>query len=115
MSKGKSKGKNRGRKSNSKRSLFFPPKNRKIADIIKIDSPKNAESSIKKLRQLIDKGKITIDQAIKYVTVAANRSKASLNRKNLSKQERKEMRQVANLYNSFKEDLKKAKKIIGLK
>jgi len=98
-----------------KKGLFFPPKNKRIAKIIRIDTPKNAGKSIKELKKLIDKGKITIDQAIKYVTTAANRAKASLNRKNLSKKERREMKEVANIYNSFKEDLRKAKKIIGIR
>ena len=102
-------------KAKPKRTLFFPPKNKKIAEIVKIDSPKNAKVSISELRQLIDKGRITIDQAIKYVTLAANRAKASLNRKNLSKKERKEMKQVAQIYNEFKENLKKAKKLIGIR
>ncbi len=115
MAKGKSKGKNRNRKGKGKGSLFFPPKNKKMAEIIKIDSPKSAKDSIKQLRQLIDKGKITIDQAIKCVTVAANRSKAMLNRKNLSEKERKEMKKVAEIYNDFKGNLKKAKKLIGIK
>ena len=99
----------------TKKSLFFPPKNKKISKIIKIDSPKNAKNSIKQLANLIDKGKITIDQAIKYVNLAANRAKASLNRKNLSNKERKEMNQVAKIFNDFKDNLKRAKKLIGIK
>ncbi len=102
-------------KAGKKKGLFRPAKNKKIAEIIKIDSPKNARGSIKELAKMIDKGKITIDQAIKYVTTAANRAKASLNRKNLSSRERKEMKEVAKIYNSFKEDLKKAKKLIRIK
>ncbi len=102
-----------GKKGN--KGLFRPAKNKKIAEIIKIDTPKNARGSVRELAKMIDRGKITIDQAIRYVTTAANRAKASLNRKNLSKKERKEMKEVANVYNSFKEDLKKAKKLIGIK
>ena len=102
-----------GKKRN--KGLFRPAKNKKIAEIIRIDTPKNARGSIKELKKLIDKGGITINQAIKYVTTAANRATASLNRKNLSQKERKEMKEVAKVYNSFKTDLKKAKKIIGLK
>ena len=108
-SKGRNKAKSKGK------GLFSPPKNKKIAEIIRIDTPNNAKSSIKELAKLIDKGMITIDQAIKYVTTAANRAKASLNRKNLSKKERKEMKEVAKAYNDFKEDLKKAKRLIGIR
>ena len=106
------KGSNKGK---TKRGLFFPPKNKEIAEIVKIDSPKSAKKSVKQLAGLIDKGKITIDQAIKYVTLAANRSKAALNRKNLSKKEKQEFKKVTEIYNDFKENLKKAKKLIGIK
>lgn len=95
-----------------KRGLFFPPKNKKIAEIIRIDTPKNAKRSVKELSKLIKKGEITIDMAIKYVTVAANRCLAILNRKDLSSKERKEMKEVAKIYNEFKERLKKARKLI---
>jgi multidrug resistance efflux pump len=105
----------KGRSKPKSKGLFFPPKNKKIAEIIKIDTPDNAKSSIKEFARLIDKGAVTIDQAIKYVTTAANRAKASLNRKNLSSKERKEMKEVAKTYNDFKENLKKAKRLIGIR
>jgi len=107
------KGSNKGK--SKKRGLFSPAKNKEIAEIVRIDTPKNAKKSVKELAKLIDKGKITIDQAIKYVTTAANRASVSLRRKNLSSKERKEMKQVAEIYNEFKENLKKAKKLIGIR
>jgi len=108
-------GKTKNKSKSGKRGLFRPAKNKEIAEIIRIDSPKNAERSIKELRKLIDKGKITIDQAIKYVTTAANRASVSLRRKNLSQKEKREMKEVSKIYNEFKENLKKAKKLIGIK
>ncbi len=80
-----------------------------------MDSPKNARKSVKELKKLIDNGKITIDEAIKYVNCVEQRAKAQLKRKKLSKKERKEMKQVAKIYHDFKERLKKAKKILSLR
>lgn len=98
-----------------KRGLFRPAKNKEIAEIIRMDSVKGAKSSIAKLKNMIDKGEITIDEAIKYVNCVANRAKVQLNRKNLSKKEKKEFKRIAELYNDFKERLKKAKAILGLR
>ena len=107
---------NSGRKGKKGgKTLFFPPKNKEIAEIIRIDSPKNAKKSVKQLAKLIDSGKLTIDKAIKYVTLAGNRAKAGAKRKNLSRKEKQELKEVAEIYDSFKDSLKKAKKLIGIK
>ena len=103
------------REKQGRKGLFFPPKNKKIAKIIRMDSVKGAKQSISKLKELIDKGDITIDEAIKYVTCVANRADAQINRKNLSKKEKQEFRKIAKLYNDFKDRLKQAKKILGLR
>ena len=103
------------KKQEKRRGLFFPPKNKRVAEIIRMDSVKGAKHSIKELKELIDKGEITIDEAIKYTTCVANRAKVQLHRKNLSKKEKEEFRKIAKLYNDFKERLKKAKEIIGLR
>lgn len=103
------------KKQEKRRGLFFPPKNKKVAKIIRMDSVKGAKHSIAELKRLIDKGEITIDEAIKYVTCVANRAKVQENRKNLSKKEKQEFKKIAELYNDFKDRLKQAKKIIGLR
>ena len=110
MAKGKAKS-----KAKKKGGLFGPAKNKKIAEIIRMDSIKGAEQSIAKLKRLIDKGEITIDEAIKYVNCVANRAKVQERRKNLSTKEKREFKKIAKLYNDFKERLEKAKKIIGLR
>ena len=112
---GKKSNSGKKRKGNKGSGLFRPAKNKEISKIVRIDSPKGAKESVSMLRKLLDAGKITIDECIKFVTCAANRATVSLRRKNLSKKERKEMKKVAEIYNDFKEDLKKAKKILGLR
>ncbi len=103
------------KKQERRRGLFFPPKNKEIAKIIMIDSHEDAKKSVKELKELLDKGKISIDDSIEYVNCAEQRAKAQLKRKNLSAKERREMKKVAEIYNDFKKRLKKAKKIIGLR
>ena len=102
-------------KNKRKGGLFRPAKNEKIAEIIRMDSVKGAKHSIAELKKLIDKGEITIDEAIKYVNCVANRAKVQERRKNLSAKEKREFKKIAKLYDDFKERLKKAKAIIGLR
>ena len=98
-----------------KKALFRPAKNKEISKIIRMDSVRGAKHSIAELKRLIDKGEITIDEAIKYVNCVANRAKVQERRKNLSKKEKREFKKVAELYDDFKKRLEKAKKIIGLR
>ena len=85
--------------------LFRPARNEEIAEIIKIDSPENALKSCKEL----------IVKMEQYVNCAEQRAKAQLRRKNLSKKERREMKEVAEIYHDFKEKLKSLKKTIRLR
>jgi polyhydroxyalkanoate synthesis regulator phasin len=103
------------KKQTKNKGLFRPAKNKKIAEIIRMDSVKGVKHSISELKKLIDKGEITIDQAIKYVNCVANRAKVQERRKNLSAKEKREFKKIAKLYNDFKERLKKAKAILGLR
>lgn len=72
-----------------KQKLFFPPKNNKLAKIIKLNTPKNARESVKVLK----KGGLTKKER-QALVLAANRADAQQKRKNLSSRERKEFRQV---------------------
>jgi len=103
------------KKRDRDKGLFRPARNKEIADIVRMDSVKGAKQSIAQLKKLIDKGVITIDEAIKYVTCVANRASVQINRKNLSSKEKKEFRKIAKIYNDFKDRLKKAKSILGLR
>ncbi|WP_148208713.1 hypothetical protein [Archaeoglobus profundus] len=105
----------RKKQDKNKKGLFRPAKNKEIAEVIRMDTVKGAKQSISELKRLIDKGEITIDEAIKYVNCVANRAKVQLNRKNLSSKEKREFQEIAKLYDDFKERLKKAKAIIGIR
>jgi hypothetical protein len=72
-----------------KKSLFFPPRNKRIAKIISIKSPSAFKISISKLRE----GGITITEK-RSLVLAKNRAKAQLKRKNLSPKERKQFKMI---------------------
>ncbi len=103
------------RRRKEKKGLFRPAKNKEIAEIIRMDSVKGAKHSIAELKKMIDKGEITINEAIRYVNCVANRAKVQERRKNLSRKEKEKFKKVAKLYDDFKDRLEKAKKIIGLR
>ena len=103
------------RKNKKKGGLFRPAKNKEVAKIIQMDSIKDAKHSIAELKKMLDKGEITIDEAIEYVNCVANRAKVQDRRKNLSRKEKEKFKKVAELYDDFKGRLEKAKKIIGLR
>ena len=90
-----------------RKSLFFPPRHRKIADIISIESPKKARHAIKTLLRMAKKAprqkKVLIKRSI---VLAANRAEASAKRKNLSQKEKRELRTVARLYRAAAKKIK---------
>lgn len=83
-------------------SLFEPPKSKKWAKIIRIDSPAGARYSVR----MLSKGwnKLTRAQKvkrIKYAVLAMNRAKVLLRKKNLSQKERRELKQVVEIYRKW--------------
>lgn len=66
--------------------------NKRISDIISIESPQAFRNSVKELK----KGNFTLHER-RALTLAQNRARASLGRKNLSNKERKQMMEVANI------------------
>lgn len=89
------------------RTIFFPPKDKTLADIITIRSPEEAREAIRKLQQWADDNPDRVRKAIRSATLAANRAEVSTRRKTrpLSQRERKEMLEVAQLYRSAVETL----------
>ena len=88
-------------KSKSKKGLFnYPPKSKYLADIITIESPNKARKAANKLlkecREL--KRPSAIEHRAKAMQQAANRAEAMLKRKNLSEKERRELKEVAKIY-----------------
>lgn len=75
------------------RSLFgFKPKSAKLARLISIKSPSSFRKSIGRVRNL--KG-LSKTHKIRGLTLAKNRAKAQLGRKNLSLKKRNEFRIIA--------------------
>lgn len=89
------------------RSLFFPPKSKRLADIITIRSPEAARASVTEIQRMMRAGRLSRERAIRMFTVAANRALASRERVKapLSKREMYEMTAVGRIYNDAKERL----------
>lgn len=101
------------------RSLFFKPKYKTLAKIVKMDSPKNARKTVKKLLQQCKEAKrpSAVLRRARAMQTAANRARAMLKRKNLSEKERKEFEKIAEIYDkaaekAFKLYRKKATKTV---
>lgn len=91
-----------------RKGLFRPAKSKKLAKIVKIDSVSNAKKSTKKLLTLFRKAK-TRDAKVKIkrsTVCASNRAKVLSKSKRLSMKERKEMKQVSNVYQKAAEEMK---------
>jgi hypothetical protein len=74
----------------ARRTIFFPPRHRKLAEIISIASPAAFRESIRTLK------KMGIGAREKRALVLAqNRAKAMLKKKSLSEKERRELQAIA--------------------
>jgi hypothetical protein len=75
-----------------RRTIFFPPRDKKLADIISIESPAAFRESIRKLK------KTGIGAREKRALVLAqNRARAMLKKRSLSENERKELQAIASI------------------
>ena len=103
---GKSK---KGRKGGG---LFKPAKHKWLADIITFKDPDDAEEAAEKLVGALERGRLgrmrigrkralAITRALNY---AANRAEASAKRRNLSPEERRELREIAEIYREAAEE-----------
>jgi hypothetical protein len=73
-----------------RRTIFFPPRHRRLAEMISIKSPAAFREGIRKLK------KTGIGAREKRALVLAqNRARAMLRKKTLSKKERRELQQIA--------------------
>ncbi len=73
-----------------KKTLFFAPRDPRLARIIKIDTPQNFRRSIR----ILSKGGLTLKER-RSLVLARNRATAQLGRKNLSRKERMEFREIS--------------------
>jgi mevalonate kinase len=85
------------------RTIFFPPRHKALAEIITIRSPEEAKEAVRKLGEWADDDPDRVRTAIRSATLAANRALVSTKRKTrpLSREEMKEMLQVAEIYRSY--------------
>lgn len=79
-------------KKNRKNTIFFPARSKSLAKKISIKSPSAFKSSIKKL----EKGGLTTREK-RGLVLAQNRAKAQLKRKNLSKKEREQFKEISKI------------------
>jgi hypothetical protein len=87
-----------------KRTMFGPAKSKKYADIVSLETPSKARESVKQLLHEFyaltsEKKQVKI---LRVTTLAANRAKATLNRKNLSKKEHEEFQEIYRIYDNAK-------------
>ncbi|AGB04089.1 hypothetical protein AciM339_0224 [Aciduliprofundum sp. MAR08-339] len=85
----------------SRKGLFYKPaKHKKLAEIISLESPSKARRSVSILRRMFRRAKTRKEKrTIKQATVlAANRARAASKRKDLSRRERKQLREEADIY-----------------
>lgn len=91
-----------------KKTMFYsPPRNKWLSELIEMDDPESARASVRKLKREFRHSK-TRDRKrkIKQATVlAANRAKAAAKRKNLSRRERKELLEIAEIYEAAYKDM----------
>ena len=91
-----------------KKSMFYkPPKHKKLAEIISLESPTKARKSASILKRLFKSAKSRKEKRIiKQATVlAANRAKAAAKRKHLSQKERKQYREEAEIYTELYKEM----------
>lgn len=95
-------------RKSSKRTIFFPPRHAKLAEIIRIDSPTAARGTARTIKSLFRKAKRRdYKRRLKSAVVLAyNRVRAMLKKKNLSPKEHREMKEVAKIYERLKDSLK---------
>lgn len=93
-----------------KKTMFVKPKNKHLAEMISLRNPHAAMGSVKELKREFNSAK-TLKKKLRIrraVQLAINRSKACLDRKDLSQLERGEFFEISRIYTLLKEELAKA-------
>ena len=75
-----------------RRTIFFAPRHKKLADIISIESPAAFRGSIRRLKQ---DGISTTEK--RALVLAQNRAKAMLKKRSLSATERRQLEAIARI------------------
>ncbi len=74
------------------KTIFFPPKSKRLAKIISITSP----SAFRKSIRVLSRGGLTLRER-RALVLAQNRARAILKKKTLSPKERREMKAIAKI------------------
>jgi len=82
----------RNRSRGRRRTIFFAPRHKKLADIISIESPAAFRESIRRLKRL---GIGATEK--RALVLAQNRAEAMLKKRNLSPKERRELQTIARM------------------
>jgi len=98
----------RSRKRFRPKTIFFPAKHKKYAEIVKISSPEEAKVAVKMLTEEFEKKKSKAwKRKIKSMMVlAANRAAVAARNPNLSEKERREFKEVERIYREAYKKLK---------
>ncbi|PYO52053.1 MAG: hypothetical protein DMD84_10970 [Candidatus Rokuibacteriota bacterium] len=75
-----------------RKTIFFPPRHKKLADIISIESPAAFRESIRKLKRM---GIGATEK--RALVLAQNRAKAMLKKRSLSEKERRELQAISRI------------------
>jgi len=75
-----------------RKTISFPPRHKKLAEIISIESPAAFRGSIRRLKRL---GIGATEK--RALVLAQNRAKAMLKKRSLSARERRELQQIARM------------------
>jgi len=96
-----------GRRGRRPKTIFFPPKYKRYAEIVRIDSPEAARASVKILREEFNRAETAEKRRrIKRMMVlAANRAAAAAKKKDLSGKEMTEFLEVERIYRSAYREL----------
>lgn len=89
-------------------TIFFPPKYKRYADIVRIDTPEAARESVRILKKEFDEaGTKAKKRRIKRMMVlAANRAEVIAGNPRVSARERAEAREVARIYREAYEGMR---------
>ena len=82
----------RKKRTTRRQTLFFAPKNPRLAKIISIESPTAFRKSIR----LLSRGGLTLKEK-RALVLAQNRARAQLGRKNLSLKERRQFGTISKI------------------
>ena len=100
------KSRSRSKSKSKRKGLFKPPRWKYLADIVSFESPKEARKSANEVLKSIKQAKRR-DKALREARAlqyAANRAKAAAKNPRLSPKERRELKEVAEIYEEAAEE-----------